>query len=124
MARTCPSRWLMPITGISQGIGQGLGGIQAHQKGHHQSGPLGGGDEIDIIQLDARIFERLLYNKVDALDMGTAGQFGDDSAELGMDLILRCDHIGAKGSPIFQNRRRRFVTGRFNSQNQHDTLRY
>jgi hypothetical protein len=56
---------------------------------------------------------------MDALDMGAAGQLGDDSAELGMNLILGCDHIGAKGSSIFQNRRRRFVTRRFNSQNQH-----
>ena len=73
---------------LARGGGDRLGGHQPDDQAADQAGTGGGGDGVDVGEVDARIGKGRLDDAVQRLDMGARGDLGHDAAEGGMLLDL------------------------------------
>ena len=95
---------------------EGLGGRQSDQQRPHQPRAMGHGDRIQIRQPQPGLLQCLAEHREDVLDVRAAGDLRHNAAILGVNLHLRGDDAGAHVMPIHHDRRRCFVTRRFNSE--------
>ena len=70
--------------GLSHRQRQRLGGCQPDNHAADQPRPGGGGDSVDIAQIDPRGLQRPRHQPVDHVDMGPCGDLRDDPAISGM----------------------------------------
>ncbi len=103
-------------------VGQSLRCRHTNQERTDQARPLGHGDALDVVETNACLLERSVYNTIDRSDVVPRGDFGHHAAVLRMDLRLRRHHGGQNGPPL-NDRGGRLVAGRFDCED-HGILRH
>ena len=81
------------------------------------------GDGVEGTQLHARLDERLLDHLGDELDVGPAGDLGDDAAEARMEIDLARHHRRAHHAAVFDDRGGGLVARRLDPEDAHQARR-
>jgi hypothetical protein len=76
-------------------VGDGLGRAQADEQRADQSGTVGGGDGIDLVERERRLVQRALDRRRQCAHVAARGELGDDAAVGAVDVVLRGDDAGA-----------------------------
>src|SRR5690606_6307891 len=97
---------------------QPLRHVDAYHERPGQSRPARHRDGVEVVERDPGAVERLLDDRVDALDVRARGDLREDTAELRVDIHLRGDYIGEDAPPILNDGGARLIAGAFNRQNQ------
>ena len=104
--------------------GDGLRRSEADDDAADQAGSGRRRDAVEGLEARARLRHGARDHEIERFDVGARRNLGHDAAERRMFLDLRQHQIGAhRGGAVveaFDDRRRRFVAGRFNSQHEHD----
>jgi len=119
--------------GLVVGEGQRLGRHHPHHYTADQAGPAGGGNAVELGEIEAGDGQGVLDQPVDALEMGARGDFRHHAAEAAMLGQLAINHIGqdlaersiARGAADgwrFDDGDGRFVAACFNSHHTHACL--
>jgi hypothetical protein len=101
---------------FAQRKSHGFGTGDADHQAADQAGTASNGDPIELRECDVRALERVLDDGGKQCDVPAAGDFRNDSAELGVKRVLiRCD-AGNDVASITDDSRSRVVARRFNSK--------
>ena len=114
-----PLKVVDPQEGKIPREGEGLSGIHTHQQRARKSGAAGHGYTLQLIQVQASLLQGLMNNWSDGKEVLPGGHFGHNASIASMLLYLRGDDVGKQSPSILDNRRRRFITRGFDSQNEH-----
>ncbi len=96
--------------------GQGLGRGDTHEQRSDQPGPDGAGDGVDPFGLDARLDDRPGDDRVEQVEMGTAGNLGHHTAVLRVQVDLRRHHAGQHVVTAHHQRRGGLVAAGLDAQ--------
>ena len=96
--------------------GQGAGGDRAHQQGADQARGHGGGNPIQVGEVQAAVGHHLLDQLGQGFDMAAGGDFRHHAPKAGVLLHLG-GHGTGQGPLVAHHGRRRLVTTCFEGQN-------
>ena len=99
------------------GPSEGFGGTEADQERTDQAGPIGYGNGGYVRGGQAGAVQGLGNDGIDPLDMGTRGDLGDDTAVLGVELVLAGDDAGKDMTAISDDGGGGLVARGLNAQN-------
>ena len=102
--------------GLLPSPGEGFGSTDADKQGANQAGPVGNGNGGKISGIYVGLVESLDDYGVDTLNMGTGGDFGDDSAEFSMKLVLAGHDAGEDFPSVADNGGGGFIAGSLDGQ--------
>jgi len=105
--------------GSLQGISQRLGGTESHQERPHQTGALGDGNGVEVTGVNGRFLEGLANDGENRFHVFSGRKLGHHAPIGAVYGNLAGHHIGANPSAILHHRRRRFITGSLNPEDQH-----
>ena len=105
--------------------GQGLGLGHADQQRPDEPGTMSHGDAVDSATgvIRSGLLEGVGQDRGQQLDVGPAGQLGDHAAVAGVQVDLAGDHRRDDGGAVVDDRRGRFVTGGFDTEDPADRTR-
>src|SRR5205823_11439717 len=84
-----------------------------------QSRPATGGHGVDVGQLEPRLDQRLGDDRVDQLEVGPAGDLGDDAAEAGVEVALAGHDRRPEVGAVVHHADRRLVARRLDPEDVH-----
>ena len=102
-----------------QRIGRGLGKVQPHEHRADEAGGVGRGHGVDVGFLNAGLFERLVGQRGDGLDVLARGDLRHNAAVERVQVCLRRDGVGEHFATVFDNGNGGLVAGGFKSENFH-----
>ncbi len=73
-------------------------------------------DQVDVVRLGARAFQREVEKLRQALQVVARGELGDDPAEFLVELHLRVDDVGEDAAAVFHEGDGCFVAACFNAK--------
>ena len=73
----------------------------------------------DLVEPNPRLLQRLVDDGKQALQVSAGGDFRHDTAEAGVQVGLRRDHVGEHGRLLGEDGGRSFVTGRLDGEEVH-----
>ena len=97
-----------------------LGGREPNEQRAHQPGPLCGGHEIDVLERDGCLLQRVLDEHVDELEVVAGRDLRHDAAEAAVH-GLRGDDVGKRRAAGAHNRRAGVVAARLERKYVHTT---
>ena len=92
-------------------IGKSLGKGQTDQQGADQTGPLGYGYAIDLVNGDACLVQRFTDHRIDGFNVPAGGKFRHHAAVFGMHLYLCINDAGEQLCAVLENSGSGFITG-------------
>ncbi len=95
--------------GQSPHQGVGLGRADPDEQRAHQAGADGGRHRRQLGAGDAGFGQGLVDDRPDQLEMGPAGQFGDDATEAGVEVDLAAHDRGEDPTAVLDDGGRRLV---------------
>ena len=110
------SRWLTATNGTSHTRASAFAALDADEQRAHQPGADGGADRVDVVVADAGLDQGARHHGGEQLDVGPAGDLGNDAAEAGVQLDLAADHRGQDLLGIDDDRRRGLVARRLDAE--------
>ena len=102
-----------------QRIGRGLGKVQPHEHRADETRRVGRGHGVDAGFLNAGLFERLVGQRGDGLDVLTRRDLRHDAAVERVQVCLRRDGVGEHFATVFDNGNGGLVAGGFKSEDLH-----
>ncbi len=114
----------MPLQVVDRGEGQLARGGQrlarreAHQQRADEPRPLGGADQVDLVQRRAGLRQRPLDDRVDQLEVVSGGDLGDHAAEAVVG-ALGGDHVRSRPAVLVEDRGAGVVAAGLKRQDRH-----
>ena len=108
-----------PDVGDALAQRHGLGRADADQQRAGQARPATGGHGVDVGQLEPRLDQRLGNDRVDQLEVGPAGDLGDDAAEAGVEVALAGHDRRPEVGAVVHHADRRLVARRLDPEDVH-----
>lgn len=106
-----------------QDISQRLGELKTDPQGAGQAGPLRGRHSVQLTHSRVRSLERSACDGQTIAQVLARGQFGNDSAILGVHLDLRRNEIG-QHKAVSDDGHTRFIAGCLDSKKRHEQRAY
>lgn len=110
------------IEGFLMCEGECAGGESADKKRAIEAGSVGDGDGVNLIYGESGIFEGLVDDGVDGLDVGAGGEFRDDAAVFAHQIGGRGNDVAFDGAAICYDGSASVVAGGFDTENIHECI--
>ncbi len=114
--------------GEGANLGEGLGDGEADEEGADEAGAVGDGDGFEVVPGGGGALHGLADDGEDRLEVAAGGDFWDDAAEVGVEVILGGDDVGKEldaavggtaGGGAADDGGGGFVTARFEAEEEH-----